>query len=242
MCFRENPKHTYWAALPSSPLFRKFNLDRCHRLLRSSLLPLSTFLSTEILYVEIRKKIQLLNCYYFLTHDACFKNEWSGCSRVQSPIYLHFQCMSQYRSFVTYSIWFYAYGIGTKTPMHSYSLIKLGKIFEYKIVIIFLPINFNICFGYSKEPLIKILLSTSKTCLVDISIKNFGSSATIHMHTLCMWAAMVLTRLCGCAGSQKSLLLAEGISSKTSCIGSYFFLCLGHFLLSWMTSRPTKYM
>ena len=32
------------------------------------------------------------------------------------------------------------------------ALVQIRKLFELKIVIIFLPINLNICFGCSKEP------------------------------------------------------------------------------------------
>ena len=37
-------------------------------------------------------------------------------------------------------------------PGFIYSYVQLSKTFEHKIVIISLPINLNIYFGYSKEP------------------------------------------------------------------------------------------
>ena len=42
---------------------------------------------------------------------------------------------------------------------------QLSKIFKRKIVIIFLPISLNICFGCSKNRLIEtVLLSTHSIC------------------------------------------------------------------------------
>ena len=41
----------------------------------------------------------------------------------------------------------------------------MNKIFEHKIVNIFLPINLNICFGCSKKRLIEmVLLNTHNIC------------------------------------------------------------------------------
>ena len=40
----------------------------------------------------------------------------------------------------------------SKERVHYYSWVKINKTFEHKIVNIFLPISFKICFGCSKEP------------------------------------------------------------------------------------------
>ena len=42
-------------------------------------------------------------------------------------------------------------GAASKVMGHSRSKVKVDKIFERKIVNIFLPMSFNICFGCSKE-------------------------------------------------------------------------------------------
>ena len=51
---------------------------------------------------------------------------------------------------------------------NTYTKVKINKIFEHKIVNIFLPISFNMCFGCKNIHLIEtVLLSTHYICLVE---------------------------------------------------------------------------
>ena len=68
---------------------------------------------------------------------------------------------------------------------------RLRKKFQRKIVNIFLPINFNICFGCSKEPsYLKGLLSTHNICFCLRNKKHKYSLCTLMIdmyvcHAVC---------------------------------------------------------